>query len=249
MHEVRNVPLIRVPALRIAVHDIREAAPAVHGEIPLRIPAAVVVLLPPHLDDEVAPAVVLERRVEIEAEPGIGRNGACGRGVAAVDRDGRVAVVVVDESVGEGREGRVAERQAVIVVAARRQVHRGVPFPPGYGPGREAVALEHQNLVPAGRDPSTRGVRRRAAGRPEAFPYDYQFRGGKGRRHKEQRRDRGRPHHKTTSSELSIERLNAAQRARTNGRSAHRDAHVHVVALDLAAVRVAVLGNAALPPS
>jgi hypothetical protein len=82
MEEVRGEPLIGIPVYRIAVHYIGEAAPAVHGEIPLRIAAAVVVVHPPHLDDEVALAVVVERRVEREAEPGIGRNGSYGRGVA-----------------------------------------------------------------------------------------------------------------------------------------------------------------------
>jgi hypothetical protein len=150
---------------RAAVVLVREALR--HG-IGAAVGVAAAVRIPVDLHDQVARTVVIERSIEVEAEPHVRRGRDVRRGLA-VNQDGRIAVVVGREVIGEGREFRVAAPQLEVVIRPGTTGVR-VPLPFRNGPRRNGVRRQNQSLAPHRVDASTspervRAIRARAADR------------------------------------------------------------------------------------
>lgn len=98
---VRYLSLVGVTVIRRRPLDIRIHIPACLGR-PVGVRVAVVIAYPPYFEKQVVGAVVLERLVEVEAEPFV-RRGGDARRVAVINLERRFAVVVFGVRVGERR--------------------------------------------------------------------------------------------------------------------------------------------------
>jgi hypothetical protein len=140
--------LVGIAVVRRRTLYVRAYVPARRTR-PVRIRPAVVVAFPPHLEQQVVGAVVLESRVELEAEPLVRRRGdAAGFAVENLDR--RIAVVIVGVRVGERSLGGVAALEAELVEIARLLRQGGVPLPLGNVARGKGVRLQDQRLAPEG---------------------------------------------------------------------------------------------------
>lgn len=142
---------------RAAVILIREAAG--HG-VGAAIGVTAAVRIPVYLHDQVVRTVVIERSIEVEAEPRVRRGRDVLRALV-VDEDGGIAAVVGREVIGEGREARVAAPQLEVVVRPGTTGVR-VPLPFRNGPRRNGVTRQNQSLAPYRVDASTSPERVRA---------------------------------------------------------------------------------------
>jgi hypothetical protein len=179
---------VALDVYRAAVVLVRETLR--HGIRPA-IGVAAAVRAPVDLHDQVVRTVVIERSIEVEAEPRVRRGRDVLRALA-VNQYGRVAAVVGREVVGEGRAFRVAATQLEVVVRPRTAGVR-VPLPFRNGPRRNGVTRQNQSLAPYRVDASTspervRAIRVRAAYRNRGregrtghehagAPYEHKFHG------------------------------------------------------------------------
>lgn len=148
MEVVEYLALVGIAAKRRRPLDVRTYVPA-RVRPPIRIRPAVVVAFPPHLEEQVIRAVVGERLVEVEAEPLVGGRGDA-TGVAVINLDRRLAVVVVDVRIGQRGFGGVATLEPELVKIAGILRQRRVPLPPGNIAGGNGVRLQDQCLAPEG---------------------------------------------------------------------------------------------------
>lgn len=135
---------------RTAVVLVREAP---GNGVGVAISVAAAVRVPLDLHDQVVRAVVVERSIEVEAEPHVRRGRDILRALA-VNQYGRIAAVVGGEVTGKGRAFRVAATQLEVVERPGAAGVR-VPFPFRDGPRRNGIRRQNQSLAPYGIDAST----------------------------------------------------------------------------------------------
>ena len=148
MEVVEYLALVGIAAKRRRTLNIRTYVPARRPR-PVRISVAVVVALPPHLEQQIVRAVVAERLVKLEAEPLVGRSGDAA-GIAVVNLNRRLAVVVVGVRFGQRGSGGVATLEPELVKIAGILRQGGVPLPFGNIAGGNGVRLQDQRLAPEG---------------------------------------------------------------------------------------------------
>jgi hypothetical protein len=151
---------VRVAGLGFAVCHERNDGPAHEVPAPVGIGVGLVLLPhPPDLDDQVVAAVVVERRVEGEAEPVV-QFGVKLHGVAVEDLRRRVAGVVVGVLLAQGAPRGVAKLDAELeIFTGLDLLAYAEPLPRRNLPGGQRVRGQYEVLHPAGLAPSTTAER------------------------------------------------------------------------------------------